>query len=1011
MLKNSWRNFNDDPIETYSSRLWLGTVHLNDSVMIHYKLKMDFNIILDPKKGNIQCFFQAKFPPYKDYKISIRLRDIAVILNTAYRPLLFILRYPPHILEQEGELWNRSYDFTTMGKLRHDGYFGFCNVLSWDLDTFNQQEFKNMFGKFGIFPIRKDVEIVETSTKPLNPCHQGLHEDVLFKLETAISSNHFNKWQLNETFYENLRSYPPHVGTKVVDELSEDRSLLLKLCNSLSNQRNIYLNRIFNFNCLEELEQAANRVSLSSKESEKDEDEDFVLKNDPMDIAVYVKTVNVTPTRIIPRGPFKDCSNRIIRNFDPTLFVRLTFTEENLRPLYSVHFKGSFLERVKYKLSRYIKIAGEKYIFFACSASQLRTRGCWLIKMNAPIGSRRSDIWRWMGDFSDIKSPSKFLARLGQSLSTTIKVSETFGSEAYEIDDIEHNGYCFSDGIGKISLEYANVVFDELKKRSGIENKETPSAFQIRYAGIKGMVAVDLSLTGMKLAYRKSMKKFHSNIQHLEIIRYSKYSPAYLNRQMITILSSLGVSNRVFYEFYDKTFEDIQNFTNNLDKSKLILYEIPYASSMVEAGFNTVDAFLNSLLQTVKMKMTMTLRDKTKLYVEKGRYSIGILDESMTLQYGQVFLRIVDPVTNEKHVITGKVVVCKNPCLHPGDIRVLECVDIPHLHHLVDCLVFPAVGERPHPNELSGSDLDGDIYFVSWDEKLLFPVNQPAAEYEPLVSPSVDKVEAKDLVDFYVTYISNDCLGPIATCHLAHANRTDNELGALSPECLTLSRLHSIAVDFAKHGTVTAIPPKLRTAFPKFMCRKGTTSFAPCNSILAKLYEKSRNLSVEDFQIDLIVDKHLIVEGYDAYLSPMKSLFHRYNKELIGLMRRYNIKTEAEIASRYIMKIEKDQSESKFIKNMPWIEQSYLSLQKAYKLLTANIPKPEGSNHNVETRKKASAAYYITYTQESTPPLLSFAWIHLETLCAIKKDSMNGKEPLYTNIRGMTEELVAKKIK
>jgi len=48
-----------------------------------------------------------------------------------------------------------------------------------------------------------------------------------------------------------------------------------------------------------------------------------------------------------------------------------------------------------------------------------------------------------------------------------------------------------------------------------------------------------------------------------------------------------------------------------------------------------------------------------------------------------------------------------------GGVRVLEAVDVHELHHLVDCLVFPKKGERPHANEASESDLDGDICFVT----------------------------------------------------------------------------------------------------------------------------------------------------------------------------------------------------------------------------------------------------------------------------------------------------------
>lgn len=52
--------------------------------------------------------------------------------------------------------------------------------------------------------------------------------------------------------------------------------------------------------------------------------------------------------------------------------------------------------------------------------------------------------------------------------------------------------------------------------------------------------------------------------------------------------------------------------------------------------------------------------------------------------------------------LIGTVLVSKCPCLLPGDARKFKAVNIPELKHIVDCIVFPQRGSRPHPNEMAG---------------------------------------------------------------------------------------------------------------------------------------------------------------------------------------------------------------------------------------------------------------------------------------------------------------------
>jgi len=58
-------------------------------------------------------------------------------------------------------------------------------------------------------------------------------------------------------------------------------------------------------------------------------------------------------------------------------------------------------------------------------------------------------------------------------------------------------------------------------------------------------------------------------------------------------------------------------------------------------------------------------------------------------------------------------------------------VDVVFLSFVSSVFKFVVHACRPHPNECSGSDLDGDIYFVSWDQSLI-PIRMVApTDYTP----------------------------------------------------------------------------------------------------------------------------------------------------------------------------------------------------------------------------------------------------------------------------------------
>lgn len=140
--------------------------------------------------------------------------------------------------------------------------------------------------------------------------------------------------------------------------------------------------------------------------------------------------------------------------------------------------------------------------------------------------------------------------------------------------------------------------------------------------------------------------------------------------------------------------------------------------AMLAAGYEPQrEPYVKMLLEAFRASQLFDLRTKSRILEPKGRVLMGCLDETKALSYGECFLQVTaapgrrgglkdglenfdahpagpEATGNLAHVVEGWVVVAKNPCLHPGDVRKLKAKNVPGLRHMVDCLVFPQKGHR-----------------------------------------------------------------------------------------------------------------------------------------------------------------------------------------------------------------------------------------------------------------------------------------------------------------------------
>jgi RNA-dependent RNA polymerase len=264
----------------------------------------------------------------------------------------------------------------------------------------------------------------------------------------------------------------------------------------------------------------------------------------------------------------------------------------------------------------------------------------------------------------------------------------------------------------------------------------------------------------------------------------------------------------------------------------------------------------------------------------------------------------------------------------------------------------------------------------------------------------------QDVEEHFTHYIVKDTLGVIATAHTVFADKEPEK--AMSPSCIELAKLHSIAVDFAKSGVPAEVPKHLHVKqYPDFMEKQYKPTYQS-NSIIGKLYREVKNVAQQKSlkksftkkAANKFYDHDMKINGFEKYTKMAFEYKQMYDTKLMNLMEYYGIETEAEIISGNILKMSKSFNDRK---DKEGINHAVMSLRnEARNWFSEMIRKSnsQGGGGDDDSYAIASAWYHVAYHPSywgcyneglNKDHFLSFPWCVHDTLIQIKKDKAKSR--------------------
>ncbi|KAF6762282.1 RNA dependent RNA polymerase-domain-containing protein [Ephemerocybe angulata] len=177
---------------------------------------------------------------------------------------------------------------------------------------------------------------------------------------------------------------------------------------------------------------------------------------------------------------------------------------------------------------------------------------------------------------------------------------------------------------------------------------------------------------------------------------------------------------------------------------------------LLDAGFTPKDCPV--LRDKLKFIVKGYVKRETQGYrvtVPMSATAFIVPDINGVLEEGEIFFKssarnLQQPDGTTTDVLIGDVLLGRNPCKLPTDVRKWKAVDKPELHGLVDVLVFSTKGKKRAADWLAGGDYDGDKAMVIWHPELVEPFNNASddlAEQPPGVADAFER-QIEQVTDF-----------------------------------------------------------------------------------------------------------------------------------------------------------------------------------------------------------------------------------------------------------------------